>query len=953
MDRVPFRGPGFLTSLALALAFPCFVLAEGTPEIFVPAGHSADIHTLAISPDGQTIASGSSDNTIKLWDVPRGTMLRTLIGHGGQVTAVTFSPDGSTLASSSRGKVMLWDTRQGQKLATLKDDFESVSAVAFTPDGRTLAFVSGKTIILWDRKKNKKRRTLSGHTKGIRTMALAPNGRFLASGSGSGNVILWDVKNGKALHSLHTHSRPVEALAFSPNSRSLASGSMGNPIVLHDVPKGTVQKKLSARNESAFSIVFSSDGRRLVSGGGKHIILWDVAKGTVLRKLKGHTSWVETVAFTPDGGTLVSGSLDNTIKLWNVAQGTVLRTLGGYANPVLSVAFSPDGRTIASGSREYEVTFWDSQQGKRLSRLGGPASLVGPIAFSPDGRTIASGSKEYTIAHWDVAQKKLIRRLGRPLFPLGLLGKVLGTGGHTNTLITVAFSPDGRSLASGGTDKKIILWDVENGKIRWTLEEPSAIHSLAFSHDGDTLASASDTLKLLDVKRGEVLRIVGGVRKGEGGTGLAFSPDRRTLAAGTGFGVTLWDVKQGKILRKLKGLSQSRTMSFTLSPDGRTLATGNLDHTISLWDVAKGTVRHTLRGHTDRKLSLAFAPDSQTLVSGSRDGTIKLWDVKTGTLVLNYISLPSNEWLVFAPHNLMYNSSPQGDDYAAVRFDNQDRSIYPLSRYRPQLRRADLSQVSHRPRPRIVRPSRSAPQQGTVGDLANIKNHEKGAYGDYPSKKILALVRKGDEKGIQTLFRSLEPGLEKMHVASTLLSLRIKDAEYFQYLAELARGSIESDMPWPSKFDERGKFVRGEMSAAFVAWCETQKVDPKRTAVKAGVAMTPVLMLAKSGDTRAAPLFLQGLTSPNYSVAGMSARGLGMIGDPQGITPIIQAALKAPMDARIFISPELAYFDDPKAKKMLQQLVPDPEKRQAYIETAQRAKTGLKTFQGKYSNQVQ
>ncbi|KAJ5724568.1 hypothetical protein N7493_006296 [Penicillium malachiteum] len=262
-------------------------------ELQTLEGHSDSVWSVAFSPDSQTVASGSDDKTIKLWDTKTGKELQTLEGHSDSVQSVAFSPDGQTVASgSSDMTIKLWDTKTGKELQTLEGHSHWVGSVTFSPDGQTVASGSDdKTIKLWDAKTGKELQTLEGHSDWVRSVAFSPDSQTVASGSNDTTIKLWDVKTGKELQTLEGHSYWVQSVAFSPDGQTVASGS-----------------------------------------DDKTIKLWDAKTGKELQTLEGHSHWVRSVAFSPDSQTVASGSDDKTIKLWDAKTGKELQTLEGHSS---------------------------------------------------------------------------------------------------------------------------------------------------------------------------------------------------------------------------------------------------------------------------------------------------------------------------------------------------------------------------------------------------------------------------------------------------------------------------------------------------------------------------------------------------------------------------------------------------------------------------------------------
>jgi WD40 repeat protein/serine/threonine protein kinase len=583
-------------------------------------GHWAEVTSVAFSRDGQTLASGSRDKTIKLWDVKTSKLRASLKGHTDWVYSVAFSRDGQTLASGSCDRtIKLWDVQTGQLRASLQGHTDEVTSVAFSSDGQTLASGShDKTIKLWDVKTAKERASLQGHKSGVYSVAFSPDGPTLASGSW-GVIKLWDVQTGQLRASLQGHPEMVQSVAFSRDGQTLASGGYDHFIKLWDVKTGKERAALKVHKHWVTSVAVNPDGQTLASGSLDGIIrLWDVQTGQLRTFLTGHSEWVTSVAFSSDGQTLASGSYDKTIKLWDVQTGQERASLkGGWS----SVAFSPDGQTLASGGKELEewnpneINLWDVKTGQLRASLQGHTDVVKSVAFSSDGQTLASGSYDKTIKLWDV-------QTGQQRASLQ---------GHAGKVTSVAFGPYGQTLASGSADKTIKLWDIKTGKERASLQGHTAwVYSVAFSRDGQTLASGSadGTIKLWDIKTGKERASL----KGHTGdvNSVAFRNDGQTLAAGVGDRtIKLWDIKTGKERASLKGHTGPVT-SVAFSRDGQTLASGSGDSTIKLWDVQTGQERASLQGHKGGVDSVAFSPDGQTLASGSDDQTVKLWNVKTG-----------------------------------------------------------------------------------------------------------------------------------------------------------------------------------------------------------------------------------------------------------------------------------------------------------------------------------
>lgn len=582
------------------------------------SNHIGPVTSVAFSPDGRQLASGSVDGSIKLWDTASGKELKRLEGHTKTVNSVAFSPDGSRIASGSADHtIRLWNVAGGQEIRCLEGHTDPVTSVAFSPDGGRIASGSWDTTIkLWDVATGLELRRLEEHTSWVNSVAFSPDGRHLASASSDLRVMVWDEQSGEVVSTFNDHSDNVTSVAFSPDGRRLASASADQTIKLWDRSSDVLLLSLRGHSGEIYDVEFSPDGRQVASASADHTIrLWDVGSGQEARRFESHIEGVSSVAYSPDGHRLASASLDDTVKLWDTVKGTELKTAGGHQTGVQCVAFSPDGSRMASGSSDQTIRLWDAVNGHEMYRLEGHTDRVTSIAFSPDGSQIASGSLDSTIKLWNVASGQEVQ-----LFV-----------GHENGVTGVNFSPDGLRLASSSKDRTIKLWDSANGQELLTMEGHIGFATcVVFSPDGSRLASTSDdkTIKLWDATSGRLLGSLSGHELSV--THVAFAPDGNWLAsASRDATIKLWDSTSGRELGSLQGHTKA-VSSLAFSSDGSRLASASWDSKIKLWDPISGQELVSLEGHSEEVTSVAFSPDGSRLVSASEDHTIKLWDAAQG-----------------------------------------------------------------------------------------------------------------------------------------------------------------------------------------------------------------------------------------------------------------------------------------------------------------------------------
>jgi WD40 repeat protein len=593
---------------------------------FTCYGHSMQVRSVAYSPDGTRIATGSDDSTIKLWDADNGQEICTLSPNQGSVFEVVFSPDGKRIASAgSDNTIKIQDVQSGNLIATLKGHDNYIKAMAFSRDGKQLVSIGiDATVKRWD---SDKWQVVSTFRIGesVENVAFSPDGTRLVSCVNHG-IHLWDATTGQELARRDNAVAWAQSVAFSPDGMKIAAAGYG-VVTLWNVE--LTQKLWTGDGKMGWvhDLRFSPDGARIASTGEIDILLgvWDVGSGLQITPLVGHAGQVAGVAFSPDGTRLASVSADKTLRLWDARTGEKTMSIRAHSTKVQSLAFSNDGARLASVSRDGTLKLWNLETCQETVVLNGvdprPMEAHG-VAFSPNDKYVAFGGADQSVRLID-----------------GKTGAELRSfHGHESWICGIAFSPDSKRVVSGGDDQTVRIWDIDSGKEIATLQGHSGrVNSVSCSPDGTYILSASQdgTTRLWDSNSGQEIRSM--EPNGLHILDAAFSPDGRQIAsADADWAIRLYDVRSGSLINELKGHSAG-VIGVVFSPNGNRIASTGYDGALKLWDAQsrRELVSFTTSSQGEANVagssvhnfaSLAFSPSGRRIAAGMDNGIIKFLD---------------------------------------------------------------------------------------------------------------------------------------------------------------------------------------------------------------------------------------------------------------------------------------------------------------------------------------
>jgi WD40 repeat protein len=596
-----------------------------------------DVHAVSFHPDGDRVAVGCADGTIKIWDLNTGEVVQTLPGHERYVFSVAFSSHPQRLASASADRtIRVWDLATGKEVFRRTGhtgDYAGMShMVALSTDGQ-LVVAGGEDgfATIWDATDGREvHRLPEQHEPTAACSAFDRDGRLLATGSWAGVLRIWDVATGQLLHSIQAHEHRLGGVAFSPDGRHLATASFDRTVKIWNAETGDHLHTLRGHTDVVSGVAWSHDGRRLFScGGDKRVKVWDPRTGREILDLRGHEGVCSAVAVSPGGERVASTGGDGTIRIWDA---TPLRQNAAnepltimHESEVWSAEFTRDGKYVATGIWTGPVQLWDARSGSLEREFEQPEDIGSTlqIALSPDGSRLAAASRS----------RKLVALFGRWETATGReVGEEIREKGHL--VFFVAFDPTGDYLIREGPDFTIQVREVRTGALAGVVGRHDAqIWGAAFSPDGRRLATASNdrTVRVwawnpAHFESEQEAELTLQVRVAGFGNRVAFSSDGRHLATGgEKHSVKIWEATTGELIETLIGHTGD-VYAVACSPDGRWLATAGEDTTVRIWDAESWQFLHTLRGHLSLVGTLSFDRNSQRLASGGRDGMLKIWE---------------------------------------------------------------------------------------------------------------------------------------------------------------------------------------------------------------------------------------------------------------------------------------------------------------------------------------
>jgi WD40 repeat protein/energy-coupling factor transporter ATP-binding protein EcfA2 len=535
--------------------------------------------------------------------------------QAGAVYAVAISPDSKyAVTTSTESAAILWDVVSGREVRRFTGHKNSVASVAFSPNGSRL--VTGgddSTVRTWEIASGKELRRFSVGEGMVWSVGFSPDGKSVAAIDYNKVLWVWNTETGEILLDIELPTLS-SGLAYSPDGKKLLIAGDDNIARLYDTSSGDLLREFSGHEQAVINVAYSHSGQFIATcSDDKTARIWDVETGKEVKKLEGHTESIYGVAFSSDDRYVLTSGYDRVAILWDVESGVAIRRFIGHQGSLYGGAISADDKWILTAGFDGTARLWPSgiQPDPRSFRH---TSSIVSLAISPDGKTLASGTTAGQAALWDTATGKKLHELV----------------GHTYTVESIVFSPDGKHIATAADDQSVRIWDAASGEQINIIEGfPDIVWAIRFSPDGKYALTAEDGgLKLWDWATGESIRVY---NEDKSFYTAAFSPDGKTILGGAYNGYYVYDTETGNLLSHQDVDGKHSYYAAAISPDGRYATLGG--EKLTLFEYPSMKTIASLEGHTGAMLSATFSPDSKLLLSSSEDGTARIWDVATAKTI--------------------------------------------------------------------------------------------------------------------------------------------------------------------------------------------------------------------------------------------------------------------------------------------------------------------------------